>query len=647
MAGFESPSPKRPEPITLPALNSEFDNAFDSDDSDANANFDLRSAIPGLRAKLEEEQASYEAEERKLDTYEEPEQHIEIIQGEVDAELDQNSTLDTSHSRQYMLRRSGQESGDEYDQRDDIPVSPFALEYSHTAQSAPATSTSYSTAITGPEAYQPHRQREGRSLDGDEKKEEEDDAVPVQSLEDVSLDDVPGGYKSTETPPSGNSRPQSSGSRSQSGLDRSTSQPDGASGSRAWPPPEAHAISAPSFQQQFKKTRTKGRSVLQQVISKTRPVHLPPKPREEDQRHLKVWEEMMKKSRQAEEKRKEEMQKRRQAREQAIEESLPKWEAEIVPDCRKVLRDPELRRLWWRGIPTKLRGPLWEKAVGNPLQMRQDMYKACLARAQRALQRGTFPEDSLASLEKDMDETLPALHLFHKETGAMRQDLKDLMLAWIVARSDEGLGYNMGAARIGAMLLINIPLPQAFLTMRNLLDRHCMRSFYGGQRSKEDVEAYFRIFDTLLADSLPKIYFNFKQHHISPSEYLSDWLTTMFIDHLPFESCARIWDVLLLEGDSFLFRAALSIFHVLEPRLFFPDREELMRVLKGESRAALEVAKRAAGAAGTEAQLVDLGARYEVYGLDEETIWERLEESEEWWRESTWSRLIQRELPDV
>ncbi|KAG8820234.1 hypothetical protein FRC18_011800 [Serendipita sp. 400] len=121
----------------------------------------------------------------------------------------------------------------------------------------------------------------------------------------------------------------------------------------------------------------------------------------------------------------------------------------------------------------------------------------------------------------------------------------------------------------------------------------------------------------------------------------------MFIDHLPFEACARIWDVLLLEGDSFLFRAALGIIHVLEPRLFFPDRDELIRVLKGESKAAVEAAKRAAGAAGTEIHLVDLGARYEVYGLDEETIWERLEESEEWWKESTWARLILRELPDA
>lgn len=45
----------------------------------------------------------------------------------------------------------------------------------------------------------------------------------------------------------------------------------------------------------------------------------------------------------------------------------------------------------------------------------------------------------------------------------------------------------MGAARIGAMLLINIPLPQSFSTMRNLLERHCLRSLYGGPAAKQDV----------------------------------------------------------------------------------------------------------------------------------------------------------------
>ena len=76
------------------------------------------------------------------------------------------------------------------------------------------------------------------------------------------------------------------------------------------------------------------------------------------------------------------------------------------------------------------------------------------------------------------------------------------------------------------------------------------------------------------------VYFNFKQHQISPAAYLNDWLIPLFLDHLPFEACARIWDILLLEGDSFLFRASLGILAVLEPRLFFPDRQELLELLK-------------------------------------------------------------------
>jgi hypothetical protein len=76
------------------------------------------------------------------------------------------------------------------------------------------------------------------------------------------------------------------------------------------------------------------------------------------------------------------------------------------------------------------------------------------------------------------------------------------------------------------------------------------------------------------------VYFNFKQHQISPAAYMPEWLIPLFLDHLPFEACARVWDVIILEGDSFLFRSALGILAVLEPRLFFPDRTELLQLLK-------------------------------------------------------------------
>jgi hypothetical protein len=89
-----------------------------------------------------------------------------------------------------------------------------------------------------------------------------------------------------------------------------------------------------------------------------------------------------------------------------------------------------------------------------------------------------------------MSTTLSALHIFHPQSGPLYGDLKDMLSAWVVSRSDEGLGYTFGAAKIAAMMLINLPNQQAFIVMRNLLERHCMRSFFGGDRAKEDVRNY-------------------------------------------------------------------------------------------------------------------------------------------------------------
>ncbi|KAG8782495.1 hypothetical protein FRC12_020756 [Ceratobasidium sp. 428] len=409
------------------------------------------------------------------------------------------------------------------------------------------------------------------------------------------------------------------------------------------PHPESAPPKTPAASESFKTHRpakSAGPSMLEQVISKTRPVHLPPKNKLEDVKHQKDWEEMMVRSRAAEQRKKQEIEERRLAHERTVEDSIHIWRKEVVPNWREAVRKPHLRALWWRGIPTKLRGQMWICAIGNGLAISKEAYKRCLARANRAIASGGFPTETMAIIEEDIRGTLPALHIFHPETGPMYQDLKDLLCAWVVSRSDEGLGYVRGVSSVAGMFLINMPGDDAFVCMRNLLERHCLRSFYGGPSARDDIEAYYRIFDTLLADGLPKIFFNFKQHQITPSQYLPDWILPIFLHHLPFEACARIWDVIVLEGDPFLYRAALAIIAVIEPRLFFPDRTELMEVLRGENRAALEVAKRS----GVK---IDASARYEQYGMSEEVLWERIQGMEEWWKDTTWSRLIQRELPDV
>lgn len=73
-------------------------------------------------------------------------------------------------------------------------------------------------------------------------------------------------------------------------------------------------------------------------------------------------------------------------------------------------------------------------------------------------------------------------------TGPLYEELKELLCAWVVSRSDEGLGYVMGVSKVAAMFLLNMSdKSQVFIAMRNLLERHCLRSFYGGLSSKDDV----------------------------------------------------------------------------------------------------------------------------------------------------------------
>ncbi|CAG8602436.1 14299_t:CDS:2 [Acaulospora colombiana] len=547
---MSSPETQRPSVLAevRPSIQSDLDNAFSAGEESDGEQFDLKSSTAAFRERLAQQEKDFESASQE------------------EYEIDITTPNWSAHS---AVRRNADVEAEEEDRRHSQPVSPFAVAENEITISISPSSRPHTAPLNGTmRRDSPDDEPTLPSLEAGA--DENAPNTPVQTFEEVSLEEgaaTPASARSAVSQETRSPRPPSVQGRRNSTGDISAQK------SPNWPPPEALAASSPAFQARFKASKHTGQSTLQKVISKTRPVYLPPKSREEDIKHQKVWEKMMKQSREAEEKRAEELQQRRRERENAVEASIPRWQKEVLPDWKVAMKDPSLRHMWWQGIPTKMRSQLWEKAIGNSLQMSKESYRTCLGRAKRAIQRGTFPEDAITSMEEDMDTTLPSLHLFHRETGAMREDLRDLMLAWTVARSDEGLGY----------------------------------------------------------------------HHISPAEYLSDWLIPIFIDHLPFETCARLWDILVLEGDSFLFRTALAIFGVLESRLFFPDRLELIQVLRGESRAAVHIAMRTAAVS----EIVDLGARYEVYGLNEESLWDRIESSEEWWKESTWLRLIQRELPDM
>jgi hypothetical protein len=118
----------------------------------------------------------------------------------------------------------------------------------------------------------------------------------------------------------------------------------------------------------------KGPSTLSQVISHTRPSYLPPKNRTEDEVHLHQWEVMMNSAKEAEQLKQHEAEVRRLEKEKRLAMSVHAWERLMsegetgIANIRRG-KSPELRRMWFEGIPGHLRGKAWSLAIGNPLAL--------------------------------------------------------------------------------------------------------------------------------------------------------------------------------------------------------------------------------------------------------------------------------------
>lgn len=123
---------------------------------------------------------------------------------------------------------------------------------------------------------------------------------------------------------------------------------------------------------------------------------------------------------------------------------------------------------------------------------------------------------------------------------------------------------------------------------------------------------------------------------------------------------------IVLDGDGYIFRAALAIFGFLEPRyvdailpdersvsllishyrLYFPDRDEIESVLEGRNSATAAIIEREKERARLRGETYqeDLDGKLSVFGLNEHALFDWLKD--DGWREARFERLVTREMPD-
>lgn len=305
-------------------------------------------------------------------------------------------------------------------------------------------------------------------------------------------------------------------------------------------------------------------SALEQHVSRTRMTTLPPKARDEDVRHLSDFEAMMKSYKAAERRRAEEDEERKRRKDAQLAESIKVWSEEILPSWTRARREARLKQVWCRGAPPNLRGRVWQLACGNAQMLPRNLHTSALAAARKALEEGSFPKADEEAIERDIANTLPSLKLYQRDTGPLYEDLRDVLRAYVMVRLDQlrdarrndpdasraaaeaastgdariPQAYQHGAASLAAMLLSNLTPAETLVALLNLLaERPWLRALYAPAPSgaemthgnlhaltpatpafRQDAAAGFeRVFDTLLADQLPKVSFPPSFSQLEPS----------------------------------------------------------------------------------------------------------------------------------
>jgi hypothetical protein len=288
------------------------------------------------------------------------------------------------------------------------------------------------------------------------------------------------------------------------------------------------------------------------------------------------------------------------AREQAERVKAEYWTNHLLPNWSTEMSNPESkgthRKMWWNGIPNKLRGTIWKRAIGNDLEVSENTFKIALETANNQIKElgdeafegrvqgmragcgdvfkslGMFAPASINTTTTDDGETIEV----PMESQPLHQDLMDVILAYSSYRSD--VSTTGGIHHIAGLLLLNMSVVDTFMTLCNILNRPLPLSFLIRDQTAM-TNAYATTLSALEKKCSP-LASRLAGLRVEPSLYLDSMFSSLFCDRLTIEYAARVMDVYSIEGDKIPPRVALGVLIYLEGASYQGGVEEAISVLR-------------------------------------------------------------------
>ncbi|XP_042267278.1 rab GTPase-activating protein 1 [Thunnus maccoyii] len=266
----------------------------------------------------------------------------------------------------------------------------------------------------------------------------------------------------------------------------------------------------------------------------------------------------------------------------------------------------QIERFIRMGVPPSLRGRVWKCLLTiDSLRETSDFnYQKCLSEVRGPLVDLGVSEYGILSAIATLSETQNDLGLNHQQPSScpkprysvdditlFRQIALDLQRSFPTHRSLMGespeaiegqanlfrvliayakynpqVGYSQGMSYIAAVLLMQLGEEEAFWALTALLDKpkYLAELF---ELTLTKIQHQVKVFDQFLKHRKPKLYQHLESVGVLSVHFVMPWFLTLFTSLPCWDSVLAVWDLIILHGLSSVFRTALTIIELLEPRL--------------------------------------------------------------------------------
>jgi TBC1 domain family member 14 len=121
----------------------------------------------------------------------------------------------------------------------------------------------------------------------------------------------------------------------------------------------------------------------------------------------------------------------------------------------------------------------------------------------------------------------------------------------------------------------------AFILFHNIVTKSNLFPFY--RFDDTYMKQRIVIFKQIFGYNLQDLCFHFEDEGIQPNLYLYEWFMSLFAKALNIDIVCRVWDLILLDGISILYKTAIVILSTLEEELLESDFDDIMKLLRNTS----------------------------------------------------------------